>query len=83
MKACVGYMKGYTSTGRAECDQIIAAGGDFGACIGTILHVPGYNDPGACVRLHSDERYLQDCLLGLSGQSHFGAGTSCRLYYQG
>ena len=77
VKACIGYMAQYTTSGRAECEQIIAEGGALGNCVAGILGVGG--NKGACASVTGDG-YMVDCLLGLSGQSHFGL-TSCRVYY--
>lgn len=83
--ACVGYMAGYSSSGLAECQQLASGPDrDLGDCIGYIIGVPGIIDgKGACVRyaLGNHDAFLEDCLLGLTGQSYFGY-TSCRLYYQ-
>jgi hypothetical protein len=85
MAACVGYMYGLSSDGYDDCVGIIQ-GSDYNKshCIGYILGSPGVEDgKGACVQvaLQTTEQHLGDCLLGLSGQSHYG-GTSCRLYYE-
>jgi hypothetical protein len=78
MKACVGYMAGYTPTGRAECEQIVAGPDkDRAGCIAHIIGAGGNRD--ACLHV-GGEKYLNDCLLGLTGRSHFGR-TSCRIYY--
>jgi hypothetical protein len=80
-KACVGYMAGYSGAGRAECDQLMAQGGAMGNCVKYILKMPVADGKSACVTAAVNAGgYLSDCLLGLSGQSHFGL-TSCRLYY--
>jgi hypothetical protein len=81
MKACVGYMMGYTASGLAECEQLVAQGGKLGDCIGYIIKKPGYTNQASCVNPGVSGPYLSDCLLGLSGQSHFGR-TSCRLWYE-
>lgn len=85
MAACVGYMYGLSSDGYDDCVGIIQ-GSDYNLshCVGYILGSPGVEDgKGACVQvaLQTTEQHLGDCLLGLSGQSHYG-GTSCRLYYE-
>jgi len=81
-KACVGYMAGYTSAGKAECDQIMSSGNKaLGDCVRYILKLPVADGKTACVTAAvSAGGYLSDCLLGLSGQSHFGL-TSCKVYY--
>lgn len=80
---CVGYMMGYSSTGFDECVTFVQ-GADYNLshCIGYIIGSPGTEDgKGACVQYaRSAEANLGDCLLGLSGQSHFGP-TSCSIYY--
>jgi hypothetical protein len=81
MKACIGHMAGYSAAGRAECDQLMSTS-DAGtsSCIKYILHVGGGNKAG-CVSAQQDGQTV-DCLLGLSGQSHFGM-TSCRIIWEG
>ena len=78
LKACIGYMAGYSSAGRAECDQIIAGGDpNLASCVKFILKIGG--DKGGCVAAKQNGQVV-DCLLGLSGQSYYGM-TSCRIYY--
>jgi hypothetical protein len=79
LKACVGYMAGYSAAGRAECDQLMASGeANLASCIKYILQVAGGVKAG-CARTQ-ERGPVVDCLLGLSGQSHFGM-TSCNQYY--
>jgi hypothetical protein len=82
-KACVGYMAGYSASGKAECDQLMSGpNAALGNCVRYILKIPVNDGKTACVTAAvSAGGYLSDCLLGLSGQSHFGL-TSCRIYYQ-
>jgi hypothetical protein len=80
-KACVGYMTGYSAAGRGECDQLMSSNSAMGNCVKYILKLPVADGKGACVSAAvTAGGYLSDCLLGLSGQSHFGL-TSCRMYY--
>ena len=86
MATCVGYMGSFSSYGLAECQQIVAAGGSVGGCVGHVLAGTATGaGKGVCTQAAVDtisqSAYLSDCLLGLSGQSHFG-GTSCRIYWQ-
>lgn len=79
IKMCVGYLVGLSADGRAECDQLIAgADRNLADCVAYLLKVGG-ND-AACRQITGDG-LLIDCLLGLSGGSHFGK-VSCRLYYE-
>ena len=83
LKACVGFMKNITTTGRAECDVVIS-GPDpiLSACIATILKVGGYAN--ACVDYSLSEApkppHLASCLMHLAGQNRYGGG-SCYNYY--
>jgi hypothetical protein len=78
LKACIGYMAGYSASGRAECDQLIASGdSNLSMCIKYVLKLDG--DKGGCVAVKESGNVV-DCLLGLSGQSYYGM-TSCRIYY--
>lgn len=78
LKACIGYMAGYSGNGRAECDQIISGGDpNLADCVRFILKLGG--DKGGCVAARESGQVV-DCLLGLSGQSYYGL-TSCRLYF--
>jgi hypothetical protein len=83
MAMCVGYMMNYTSTGFDECVTFVQ-GSDYNLslCIGYIIGSPGAEDgKGACAQFaRTAGANLGDCLLGLSGQSHFGR-TSCSVYY--
>jgi hypothetical protein len=83
-KACVGYMAGYSGAGKAECDQLMSgANVALGNCVRYILKLPVNDGKSACVNAAvTAGGYLSDCLLGLSGQSHFGL-TSCKVYYNG
>jgi hypothetical protein len=84
MARCVGYMAGFSSEGYEDCVSIVqTADYDTSHCVGYIIGSPGTDDgKAACVQvaLKTDEDYLGDCLMGLTGQSHFGA-TACRIYY--
>jgi hypothetical protein len=80
LKACIGHMAGYSAGGRAECDQLMSSGeANLASCIKYILGVPG-GAKGGCVHTKENGQVV-DCLLGLSGQSHYGR-TSCGLYYK-
>jgi hypothetical protein len=80
LKACIGYMAGYSAGGRAECEQLIASGdANLASCIKYILKIAG-GAKGGCVQTKESGQVV-DCLLGLSGQSHYGM-TSCGLYYR-
>ena len=74
-------MAGYSTAGRAECDQLMnGADRTLADCIAYILKLPSAGGKAACANV-KESGTVVDCLLGLSGQSYFGA-TSCRLYYQ-
>lgn len=85
MARCVGYMAGFSSVGYEDCVTIVqTADYDTSHCVGYIIGSPGAEDgKAACVQVavYTDEQYLGDCLMGLTGQSHFGP-TACRLYYE-
>lgn len=85
MSLCVGYLAGFASSGYNECVGFIQNGEFYlSHCIAYLMHSPGIEDgKGMCARaaMNNDEKYLPDCLLGLSGQSHYGY-TSCRLYHE-
>jgi hypothetical protein len=79
LKACIGFMAGYSASGRAECDQLMAGpDANLAMCIKYILKIGG-GDKGGCVKVKESAQVV-DCLLGLSGQSYYGM-TSCGLYY--
>jgi hypothetical protein len=81
MKACIGYMAGFSTSGRAECDQMMASGdANLAACLKYILNLAG-GDKAGCVSAKQDGQTV-DCLMGLSGQSYFGM-TSCRIIWEG
>lgn len=81
LKACIGYMAGYSTDGRGECDEVIAGGdANLSLCVKYILGKAVTDGAGACARVKVNV-YVDDCLLGLSGQSYMGR-TSCRVYYQ-
>ena len=88
MAACVGYMVGITSSGLDSCNQITqntAYNAAVRNCIYAIISGSGTSSEGkaACVQASlatSNDAYLSDCFLGLSGQSLYGR-TSCRQYY--
>ena len=92
MQMCVGYMAGLSGAGLVECQQIAQGGGGTWSdsvrhCVadviaGTATTPAGKADCVAAATSVGGTANLVDCLLGLSGQSHFGA-TSCRLYYGG
>ena len=83
MKACVGFLKNYASTGRAECDEVIN-GADklLGSCVAFILKVGGYST--ACVEWSlspgAKSELLKPCLAHLSGQDKYGS-TACYKYW--
>lgn len=84
MKACVGFMKGYSATGRAECDEVIN-GADklLGSCVAFILKVGGYST--ACIDWSlspagKKDAYLPPCLAHLAGQDKYGS-SACYRYY--
>jgi hypothetical protein len=83
MAMCVGYMMNYSTAGFDECVSFVQ-GSDYNLslCIGYIIGSPGAEDgKGACTEVaRTAGASLGDCLLGLSGQSHFGR-TSCSVYY--
>jgi hypothetical protein len=74
----------FSSAGLPECHEIVAQGGPVGECVGYIIAGQGTTPAGksACLSgaVNAGDGYLTDCLLGLSGQSHFG-GTMCKFYY--
>jgi hypothetical protein len=83
LKACVGFMKNIITTGRAECDQVIAGTDRLLAdCVANILGVGGYGT--ACVdyslKNTPKPEHLASCLTHLSGQNRYGGG-SCFKYY--
>jgi len=81
LKACIGYMAGLSAEGRGECDEVIGGGDpNLAACVKFILGKSVTDGPGACARVKVNVN-VDDCLLGLSGQSYWGR-TSCRIYYQ-
>ncbi|MDP9236050.1 MAG: hypothetical protein M3P30_01395 [Chloroflexota bacterium] len=87
MGTCVGYMAGLTSTGIDACQQLTADASlhvTVRNCIGDVINGSATTPIGKsdCVNaaLHAGDANLSDCLLGLSGQSHFGP-TSCKQYY--
>ncbi len=79
MRACIGWMKGYTQTGRAECD-VILAGPDrvLADCLARALKLP-YTEKYACGQVKA-EPFLKDCLMSFFAGVQFG-GQSCRNYY--
>ena len=85
MSLCVGYLAGFASGGYNECASIIQTGEvNLSHCIAFLMNSPGIEDgKGKCAKaaMINNEKYLPDCLLGLSGQSHYGY-TSCRLYHE-
>jgi hypothetical protein len=82
IQQCVGYMAGYTSVGRAECEQVMAGpDANLAACVGDILGVKPPNN--GCVNFQlttSGSRNLADCLLKLNGQSRYSGGA-CPTYW--
>lgn len=81
LKACIGFMAGLSSEGRGECDQVIGGSdANLSLCVKYILGKSVIDGPGACARVKINVN-VDDCLLGLSGQSYWGR-TSCRVYYQ-
>lgn len=81
LKACIGYMAGLSGEGRGECDQVIAGGDQkLADCVKFILGLSVIDGKGSCAAVHVNVN-VDDCLLGLSGQSYWGR-TSCRVYYQ-
>ena len=83
MGRCVGYMSGLSSGGYDDCVAFVTGSNyKYSHCIGHIIGSPGITDgPSSCVQIAISEVQLGDCLMGLTGQSHYG-GTSCRLYYE-
>ena len=80
MKACIGFMAGFSASGRAECDQLIAGpDANLSSCLKYILNMGG--SKGGCVSAQQDGQTV-DCLLGLSEQSYYGM-TSCRIIWEG
>ena len=87
MATCVGYMVGLTSTGLDACQQLTTdPGTDVSVrnCIddvisGTATSAIGKSECANAAGASGDP-YLNDCFLGLSGQSLYGR-TSCRQYY--
>ncbi len=84
MASCVGYMVGLTSTGLSDCQQLAGGAPPTASCIAQIIAGQGESDAGksACLQaaLQQPDANLQDCFMGLSGQSFYGR-TSCRAYY--
>ena len=83
MGRCVGYMAGFSSAGYDDCVGFVTGSNyNYSHCIGYIIGSPGISDgPSTCVQIAVSEPQLGDCLMNLTGQSHFG-GTSCRLYFE-
>lgn len=82
IQECVGYMAGFSSTGRAECDQIVA-GTDhvLSDCVGGIIGTRAKT--GACNDYFRSgaPANLRNCLLTLSGGSRYNGGA-CSTYYR-
>lgn len=82
VQECVGYMAGFSSAGRAECDQVLAAPDQVLAdCVGGILKVRPAT--GACNDYFRTDApsNLRNCLLTLSGGSRYNGGA-CSTYYR-
>jgi hypothetical protein len=83
MGRCVGYMANLSSAGYDDCVSFVTGSNyNYSHCIGHIIGSPGISDgPSSCVQIAVGEVQLGDCLMALTGQSHYGF-TSCRLYYE-
>jgi hypothetical protein len=82
MGRCVGYMANLSEAGYEDCVNFVTGSNyNYSHCIGHIIGSPGIMDgKESCVQIALSEAQLGDCLMGLTGQSHYGY-SSCGFYY--